>query len=107
MRHALSRLLLGVVLLSASSALAREVKEFTGSTAPAARKRNTGTTVNGWNGEDASAEVKDPPWMAIGLGVIVLAVATPFALRMYRNTADEMEGARTNGRRGDASEDEG
>jgi hypothetical protein len=105
MRPTLSRLLLGAVLLSAAGALAREVKDFTGGTSQAAKKRNTGTTVNGWTGDDASVEVKDPPWMAIGLGVIVLAVATPFALRMYRNTSDEIEGAKAVGRR--APDDQG
>ncbi|MBM4379408.1 MAG: hypothetical protein FJ086_08925 [Deltaproteobacteria bacterium] len=106
MSNALSHLLLGALLLCASGALAREVKEFTGGTAPAAKKRNTGTTVNGWTGEDASVEVKDPPWMAIGLGVIVLAIAAPFAWRTYRNTAEEIEGAKATGRRGSNSDDQ-
>jgi hypothetical protein len=104
MRHALSRLLLGAVLLSASVAVARDVKEFTGSASTAAKKKGGGAEVNGWNGSDAPAEVKDPPWMAIGLGVIVLLVATPFALRMYRDTSDEVTGARNAGRR--ASQDD-
>lgn len=106
MRNALSQMLLGALLLSASGALAREVKEFTGGTAPAAKKRNTGTTVNGWTGGDATVEVEDPPWMAIGLGVIVLVIAAPFAWRMYQNTSEEIEGGRATGRRSGPSDDQ-
>jgi len=99
MRHAFSRLLLGAVLLFAGVALARDVKEFTGSASSMSKKKGGGAEVNGWNGSDATVEVQGPPWMAIGLGVIVLLVATPFALRMYKATSDEVEGARNAGRR--------
>lgn len=113
MRYALPRLVLVLALLSGGAALAqprRQVSEFqaprelTPEEKEAAKQRAMGNNLNAY-GKDIQIKEKPIPWMAIGLVGIVFAVATPFALRAYRNTAKEMASANTFGsNRGDEEE---
>lgn len=41
-------------------------------------------------GKDIKIKEDPIPWKAIGLGVIAMAVASPFAWRAYRNTTKEI-----------------
>lgn len=99
----LSRVVLAAALLWGGSALAkREVKDFE---APrelsqeeleAAKARARNGNMNAY-AKDVQIKPEPTPWMAIGLGVLVLTAATPFALRAYRNTAQELASAKTFG----------
>lgn len=57
--------------------------------AAAKERSRAGSDINRW-GKDTTGEVAGPPWMAIGLMVLVFVVAAPFALRAYQNTASEI-----------------
>lgn len=55
--------------------------------------------------EKQEEKPKDFPWMLAGMVLIAFAVATPFALRAFRDTSKEISGsteALTAGRRGTA-----
>lgn len=54
-----------------------------------AAKEKSKSNLSGYD-KDVTNEVTPVPWMAIGLMVFVFAVATPFALRYYRDTAAEL-----------------
>jgi hypothetical protein len=41
-------------------------------------------------GNDVSEKATPVPWGAIGMAALAFIVATPFALRAYRNTAQDM-----------------
>jgi hypothetical protein len=101
--HSLFRVVLTASLLWGGAALAkREVKDFEPPPemsqeeleAEKARARNGNMASYG---KDIQIKAEPTPWMAIGLGALVLIVATPFALRAYRNTAKEMAAANTFG----------
>lgn len=107
MRSVLCPFALAVVLLSGGAASAREVKEFKGQpSTSAARKSKGGEDVNRWNGDDNVPVEKDLPWGFIILSGIILAIAAPFGLRMYRNTSAEVEETSAVGRRASRQEDE-
>jgi len=55
----------------------------------AKERSRAGSDINRW-GKDTTGEVQGPPWMAIGLVVLVLAVAAPFAMKAYLSTAQEI-----------------
>lgn len=113
MRYALPRLVLVFALYSGGAALAqprRNVQEFqtprelTPEERELAKQRAMGNNLNAY-GKDIQVKQTPIPWMAIGLVGIVFAVATPFALRAYRNTTKEISGANTFGaNRGDEEE---
>lgn len=111
----LSRTLLVLALVWGGAVLAqpprRQPQEFqsreamTAEEREAAKQRAMGTNLNGY-GRDIQIKEQPIPWMAIGLGVLVLLAATPFALRAYRGTVTEMSGQNAFGARGRAEGDE-
>jgi hypothetical protein len=108
MRSILCPFALALVLLSGGAASAREVKEFKGqpTNAPTARKAKGGEDVNRWNGDDNVPVEKELPWGFIVLSGIILAIAAPFGIRMYRNTSAEVEETNAVGKRSSRQEDE-
>ncbi|MEN9798861.1 MAG: hypothetical protein RL653_2557 [Pseudomonadota bacterium] len=109
MRSALCPFALAVVLLSGGAASAREVKEFKGqpTTTTASKKpKGGGEDVNRWNGDDNIPVEKELPWGFIILSGIILAIAAPFGIRMYRNTSAEVEETNSVGKRSSRQEDE-
>lgn len=95
-------LLLGTLLGSAALAQSRKPQEFQ---APrqmseeeieAAKRRSKLNPDLHDYGKDVTAEVKPIPWMAVGLIGMVFLVALPFALRAYRDTANEIRAANPN-----------
>lgn len=108
----LSRVVLAAALLWGGSALAkREVKDFE---APpvmseeeleAAKARARNGNMASYS-KDVQIKPEPTPWMAIGLGVLVLTAATPFALYAYRNTAKELATANTFGVRSARDDEE-
>ena len=106
MRSVLRQILVGMVLVSGGSALAREVKEFKGLPSSGPKKSKTGSAeVNRWNGNDNIPKEADPPWGFITLSVIILAIAAPFGVRMYRNTAAEVSDGSVPSKRSRAEEE--
>jgi hypothetical protein len=99
------RLVLTVSLLSGGAALAREVKEFqaprqmTPEELEAAKLRAKNGNMNAYQ-KDVQIKAERIPWMAIGLGVLALAVAAPFGVWVYKGTAKEMATANTFGSKG-------
>jgi hypothetical protein len=89
--------LLGAALLIGGSALAKKPGEFQ---APqqmteeelAAAKARSKTHFNEWD-KDAPKEGPPFPWMAVSLAGICFLVAAPFALRAFKNTSRELNGA--------------
>jgi hypothetical protein len=108
----LTRVVLSAALLWGGAALAkREVKEFQ---APremsqeeldAAKAAARNGNMNAY-GKDVKIEAEPIPWMAIGLGIVVLVAAAPFGVIVYRNTAKEMATANTFGVQRARDEDE-
>ncbi|HEX5751727.1 MAG TPA: hypothetical protein VFZ09_36245 [Archangium sp.] len=109
-----SRLLAVLVLVTGGAALAqrRQLQSFQGEemtqeerdTARSRPKYN----INSYN-RDIQIKEEPIPWKAIGLGVIAMLVAAPFAYRAYRGTTKEMSEANTFGvasSRGEVAEDE-
>jgi hypothetical protein len=99
----LSRVVLTAALLWGGSALAkREVKDFqpppemSQEELEAAKARARNGNMASYS-KDIQIKPEPTPWMAIGLGVAVLVAATPFALRVYRNTSKEIATANTFG----------
>ena len=99
----LTRVVLTAALLWGGAALAkREVKEFepppvlSEAELEAAKARARNGNMAAYS-KDIQIKPEPTPWMAIGLGVLVLGAATPFALRVYRNTAKEIATANTFG----------
>ncbi|HYO66505.1 MAG TPA: hypothetical protein VEU33_10510 [Archangium sp.] len=110
-----SRLLVVLVLVTGGAALAqrRQLQSFQGEEMTqeerdAARSRPK-YNINAY-GRDIQIKEEPMPWKAIGLGVIAMIVAAPFAWRAYRSTTKEMSEANVFGvassRVGGASEDE-
>jgi hypothetical protein len=107
----LSRVVLTAALLWGGAALAkREVKEFE---APremsqeeleAAKAQARNGNIHAY-GKDVQIKPEPVPWMAIGLGGIVFAIAIPFGISVYRNTAKEMATANTFGGSGKRNRD--
>lgn len=86
--------LLGLALGSAAYAQHKKPQEFQPPREMteeeiAAAKDASKSNLNRY-GNDVTDKVSPVPWMAIGLLVLVFAVATPFALRAYRDTASEI-----------------
>lgn len=101
--HTLFRVVLTASLLWGGAALAkREVKDFepppemSQEELEAAKARARNGNMASYS-KDIQIKPEPTPWMAIGLGVLVLGAATPFALRAYRNTAKEIATANTFG----------
>jgi hypothetical protein len=106
-----TRLLLVLALVAGGTALAqrRQLNEFqsdsmTQAERDAARARPK-YNINDY-GKDVPVETTPIPWMAIGLAGLVLLAATPFALRMYRDTSREIKSAHTFGVTGSRDEEE-
>ncbi len=98
-----TRLVLAAALLSGGAALARrEVKDFQAPReqtpeeieAAKARARNGNMAAYG---KDVQIKEKPVPWNAIGIAGLVFLVATPFAVRVYRDTTKEIADANTFG----------
>lgn len=99
----LFRVVLTASLLCGGAALAkREVREFqpppeiSEKELEAAKARARNGNISSYT-KDIQIEPEETPWMAIGLGVLVLMGAMPFALRAYRNTSREIADANTFG----------
>lgn len=96
-------LLLGLFLLTASAAQARAPKDFV---APqekteeelAASKQRSKEAIELY-AKDIPHDTKPFPWKAVALMGLVMVAAAPFALRMYKNTIDEIEGTNAVGAR--------
>jgi Spy/CpxP family protein refolding chaperone len=109
----LSRLVLLSALLAGGSSLAgRPVQNFepppqmTEEEKAALKKQQLGGNMNAYN-KDIQIEETPIPWAAFGLAGLVLLVATPFALRAYRNTTKEIDDSNTFGvSGGQSAEDE-
>ena len=108
----LLRLALTATLLSGGAALAkREVKDFqapremTAEELEAAKLRAKNGNMNSYQ-KDVQIKAEPIPWMAIGLGVLSLAIAAPFGVWVYRGTAKEMATANTFGSKGLRDQDE-
>lgn len=105
-----TRLASAAALLLSLTVFAKDLQEYNSSGGHTAEeieamKRNSRYQVNDWSG-DVSQEVTPFPWAAVTLAVIVILGATPFALRMYRNTSKEVASANTFGSAGKASLEE-
>jgi hypothetical protein len=99
----LSRLVLLSALLSGGAVLAgRPVQEFqapsemTDEEKAALKARQLGGNINAYN-KDIQIKETPVPWKAIGLAGLVFLVATPFAVRAYRNTTKEIADTNTFG----------
>ena len=111
--HSVIRVFLAASLLWGGAALAkREVKEFQAprelseAELEEAKAKARNGNMNKY-GADVQIKPEPVPWMAIGLAGIVFAMATPFALRAYRNTSKELANANTFGvSRGGHQDDE-
>jgi hypothetical protein len=62
----------------------------------AAAKQRSKYNINSY-GEMMEEKPKPFPWMAVSLAGICFLVATPFALRAYRNTSREIAGSKAFG----------
>jgi hypothetical protein len=109
----LSRLVLLSALLTGGAVLAgRPVQEFQPPPQMTEEERNAlkaqqlGGNINAY-GKDIQIKETPVPWAAIGLAGLIFVVATPFALRAYRNTTKEISTVGTFGARssGDAEEE--
>ena len=103
-------LLLFIVLLLGTAALARrrpknfvEPRELTEDQLEAAKEKSK-WKYNPWQ-KDAPQQTAPFPWMEVSLGVIAFAIALPFALRYFRDTADEVAPNSAYGPRGRDTED--
>lgn len=99
----LSRLVLLSALLSGGAVLAsRPVQEFkppsemSDEEKAALKAQQLGGNINAY-GKDIQIKETPIPWAAIGLAGLVFLVATPFALRAYRNTSREIADTNTFG----------
>ncbi len=99
----LSRLVLLSALLSGAAVLAgRPVQEFQPPPSMTEEERNAlkaqqlGGNINAY-GKDIQIKETPVPWAAIGLAGLVFLVATPFAVRAYRNTSKEIASTNTFG----------
>src|SRR5687767_6305846 len=99
----LFRMIILSALLSGGAVLAgRPVQTFepppemTEEQKEALKARQLGGGLNGY-GNDVQIKETPIPWAAIGLGALVFLVATPFALRAYRNTTKEIATSNTVG----------
>jgi len=108
----LSRLVLLSALLTGGAVLAgRPVQEFqapaqmTDEEKAALKAQQLGGNINAY-GKDIQIKETPVPWAAIGLAGIVFLVATPFALRAYRNTTKEIADTNTFGASGAAGAEE-
>ncbi|MBJ6762162.1 hypothetical protein JGU66_15420 [Myxococcaceae bacterium JPH2] len=111
----LSRLLLVTTLVWGGAALAqparRHPQDFQAPQAQsaeereAAKQRAMGGNINSY-GRDIVPKEPTIPWMAVGLAIIVLTVATPFAIRAYRGTAKEIDSHKAFGDRHEDSEED-
>ena len=95
MRHALKALLVVGVLFSAT-ALAkkptdfREPTEMTEDDYQAARENKRGT-LSGYDAGIVEEKQHDVPWMLVALAGLCIAIATPFAIRSYTQTAKDIK----------------
>jgi hypothetical protein len=108
----LSRLVLLSALLSGGAVLAaRPVQNFqapaemTDEEKAALKAQQLGGNINAY-GKDIQIKETPVPWAAIGLAGIVFLVATPFAVRAYRNTTKEIADTNTFGASPAAGADE-
>jgi hypothetical protein len=99
----LSRLVLLSALLCGGAVLAgRPVSEFQPPPEMTEEQRNAlkaqqlGGNINAY-GKDIQIKETPVPWTAIGLAGLIFVVATPFALRAYRNTTKEIADTNTFG----------
>jgi hypothetical protein len=99
----LSQLVLLSALLGGSAALAsRPVQEFKPSAElseeekAALKAKQLSGNINAYS-KDIQIKETPIPWPAIGLAGLVFLVATPFALRAYRNTSKEIADTNTFG----------
>jgi hypothetical protein len=99
----LSRLVLLSALYFGGSALAgRPVQDFqpppqmSDEEKAALKAQQIGGNMNAYN-KDIQIKETPVPWAAIGLAGLVLLVATPFALRAYRNTTKDIADTNTFG----------
>jgi hypothetical protein len=99
----LSQLALLFTLLSGSAVLAsRPVQEFKPPTEMSEEEKarlkaqQLGGNINAY-GKDIQIKETPVPWAAIGLAGLVFLVATPFALRAYRDTSKEIANTNTFG----------
>lgn len=103
-------LLVLVALLVGGSALARKPQEFiapremTQQELEAAKTRSK-NNINSYD-QDIPQETRPFPWGAVAFMGFAVLVATPFALRMYANTARELEGNATFGANRPSADDE-
>ena len=107
-----SRLLLVLVLVTGGAALAqrRQLQTFQGGEMTQEEREAARTrpkyNINAY-GKDVQIKEDPIPWKAIGLGVIAMLVAAPFAWRAYKSTTREMAEANVFGiSSARASEDE-
>jgi hypothetical protein len=99
----LSRLVLLSALLSGGAVLAgRPVQEFqppsemSDEEKAALKAQQLGGNMNAYS-KDIQIKETPVPWAAIGLAGLVFLVATPFAVRAYRNTTKEIADSNTFG----------
>lgn len=97
MRSFVRSLLLLLVLGSGTALAQRKLQEFQDAreltAEDIARSKLRKSNLDAY-GKDTTAEVAPIPWMAIGLSTIALLIAVPFALRAYRETANEIQARR-------------
>ena len=62
----------------------------------ALKAQQLGGNINAYS-NDIQIKEEPTPWAAIGLAGLVLIVATPFALRAYRNTTKDIADTNTFG----------
>jgi hypothetical protein len=102
MRKLSQFVLLSAVLAGGSALAGRPVQNFepppemTEEEKAELKKQQLGGNMNAYN-KDIQIKETPVPWLAIGLGGLVLLAATPFALRAYRNTTKEIEDTNTFG----------
>ncbi len=109
----LAILFLLMLPLSAGAQKRPEVREYSGPTEgpseaeiAAAKRRATGNIDVKEYGKSALPKEKPIPWMAIGLGFLVLLALSPLAYKTFLSTRKDLEDQATFGRKGTTPPDE-
>lgn len=106
-----SLLLAGCLAAGSAHAYGRDPKQFRPPPEKSAEqialekeRSKVGSNMNAF-GQDAATKPEPFPWMTAGFFVLVIAVVTPFAIRAYKNTAQELTPERKARARGEAEEE--
>jgi hypothetical protein len=106
-----SLLLAGCLTAGAAHAYGRDPKQFAPPPEKSAEqialekeRSKAGSNMVAY-GKDAAAKPEPFPWMTAGFFGLVIAIVTPFAIRAYKNTAQELTPERKARARDEAEEE--